>query len=154
MPRIGRENMLEVAPAEDPEPIETFAAGAADPALGVRPRLRRAHWRFDHADALGAEDLVELAGELAVAVADEKPRKADTVVVELHQQVARLLRHPAAVRIGRDPGEVDATGRELDEEQDVEALEEERVDGEEVALEDARRLRPQKLRPARLLPPR
>src|ERR671934_1714062 len=33
-----------------------------------------------------------------------------------------------------------ATGRELDEEQDVEALQEERLDGEEIALEDARRL--------------
>src|SRR6266487_1404100 len=36
------------------------------------------------------------------------------------------------------------------EEQHVEALQEERVDGEEVALEDARRLLAKKLRPARL----
>src|SRR5919204_3372084 len=45
-----------------------------------------------------------------------------------------------------------ATGRELDEEQDVEALQEERVDGEEIALEDARRLLAQKLRPTDFLP--
>jgi hypothetical protein len=38
------------------------------------------------------------------------------------------------------PGEVDAPARKLDEEQDVEALEEHCVDGEEVALDDARRL--------------
>jgi hypothetical protein len=66
----------------------------------------------------------------------------EAVVVELHQQVARLLSHAAAVGVGRDLGEVDAAGRELDEEEDVEALEEEGVDGEEVALEDARCLRP------------
>src|SRR5438045_1200757 len=47
-----------------------------------------------------------------------------------------------------------ATSRELDEEQDVEALEEECVDREEVALENARRLRPQELAPARLEPVR
>src|SRR5262249_45727939 len=44
--------------------------------------------------------------------------------------------------------------RELDEEEDVEALQEERVSSDEVALKDARRMRPQKSRPARLLPPR
>src|SRR5262249_12417614 len=76
----------------------------------------------------------------------------DIVVVELHQQVARLLSHPAAVGVGRDPGEVDAACRELDEEEDVEALAEERVEGEEVALEDARCLRAEELCPGLLEP--
>src|SRR6266508_4691575 len=80
---VGREDVSEVAAADDQDPVETLAPDAADPALGMRPRPRRSHRRFDHTDALGAEDLVELAGELAVAVADEKPRKTDTVVVEL-----------------------------------------------------------------------
>lgn len=66
----------------------------------------------------------------------------NTVAFELHQQVARLLGHPPAVRVRRDPGEVNTTGRELDEEQSVEPLEEQRVDREEVALENARRLLP------------
>jgi Alpha/beta hydrolase family len=68
----------------------------------------------------------------------------------LHQQVARLLGHPAAIRVGRYPGQVNAAGRQLNEEQDVETLPEEGVDGEEVALENARRLLAEKLRPARL----
>src|SRR5206468_4251392 len=92
-------------------------------------------------------------GELAVAITDQELR-ADALVLELHQQVARLLRHPAAVRVGRDPGQVDTPGRKLDEEQHIEALQEERVDGEEVALQDARRLSPQKLAPVLLEPPR
>ena len=92
--RVGREDVLEVAAADDQDPVEAFAAHAADPALGVRPRPRCAHRRLDHADAFGAEDLVEVTGELAVAVADQKPRP-DIFVVELHQQVARLLGHPA-----------------------------------------------------------
>src|SRR5262249_9613465 len=61
---------------------------------------------------------------------------------------------PLTVRIGRDSCEADASGCEFDEEQDVEPLQEERVDGEEVALEDARRLRPQEPRPALLDPDR
>ena len=85
-----------------------------------------------------------------LAVADEIPR-ADALVVWAHGQVACLLAHPAAVRVCCDRGDVDAAGRELDDEEDVEALAEQGVDGEEVALEDARRLRAQELRPARVL---
>jgi hypothetical protein len=78
----------------------------------------------------------------------------DILVVESHQQVARLLGHPRPVRVGRDPREPNAPGRELDEEQDVEPLREHGVDGEEVALEDARRLLAQELRPANREAPR
>ena len=52
-----------------------------------------------------------------------------------------------AVRIRRDPGEVHATSRQLNEEQDVEPPQEDRVDGQEIALEDARRLLTKELRP-------
>src|SRR5436190_16303088 len=48
--------------------------------------------------------------------------------------------YPAAVRVGRDPGQVDAPRRQLDEKQHVEALQEQRIDGEKVAFQDARRL--------------
>jgi len=142
-----------VAAANDQQPVEALAADAADPPLGMCPRLRRPHRRLDQPDAFGAEDLVELAGELAVSVADEESRP-DFFVVELHQQVACLLGHPRAVRVGRDPGQVHAPGRELDKEQDIRPFEEDRVDGEEVALENARRLCSEELRPARLEPVR
>src|SRR5207247_8929226 len=135
--------------AEAQEPVEAFAADGTDPAFGMRPRLRGPHRRLDHPNALGAEHLVELADELAITVTDKKQRTA-ILVVELHQQVARLLGHPAAVRIGREPDQMDAAGREFDEEQDVEALQEARLDSEEVALKDARRLLAQELRPALL----
>jgi hypothetical protein len=66
----------------------------------------------------------------------------DAIVVKLHQQVPRLLSHPRPIRVRRDPSEAHSPGRDLDEEQHVEPLQEERVDGEEVALKNARRLRP------------
>lgn len=142
-----------MAAAENQVPVETLATDGPDPAFGVGARLRHPHRRLDHPDALGAEDLVEIARELAVAVTDQEAR-ADILVIELHQQVARLLSHPPAIRIRRDAGEADATRPELNEEQDVEALEEERIDSQEVALKDARRLSAQEVGPALLKPPR
>jgi hypothetical protein len=153
MSNVGDKHVLEVAAADDQQPVETLAADAADPALGVGARLRRPHRRLDDADAFGAEDLVELAAELAIAITDQKPR-TDALVVELHHQVARLLGHPAAVRVGSDPREADASGLELDEEQDIEAPQEERVDREEVALQDTPGLLTEERRPALLEAPR
>ncbi len=89
---VRREGALEVAPAKDQQSIETLAADGPDPAFGVRPCLWCPYRRLDHTDAFGAEDLVELAGELAVAVADEEQRPG-ILVVEFHEQVARLLGH-------------------------------------------------------------
>jgi hypothetical protein len=85
--------------------------------------------------------------ELAVAGADQEPWP-DPFVVELHQQVARLLGHPRAVRVCRDTGDADAPRRQIDEEQDIEALQKQRVDGEEVALEDAPSLPAKELSPS------
>src|SRR5438105_3021207 len=120
MPDVGDQHVLEVAATEDQQPVETLPTDAADPAPGMGARLRRAYRRFDDADAFRAEDVVELAAELAVSITDQELR-ADAVVVELHQQVARLLGYPATVRVGRDPREADASGCQLDDEQNVEA---------------------------------
>jgi hypothetical protein len=149
VPAICLDDGFEVAAADDQQPVEALAADAADPPLGMSPRLRRPHRRLDHSDPFGTEDLVELAGELAVSVTDQEPRP-DALVVEFHQQVACLLGHPRPIRVRRDPSEVDTPGRELDKEQDIKPLEEERVDGEEIAFEDARRLLAQKVSPARV----
>jgi hypothetical protein len=127
--------------------------GAADPAFGMGSCLWRAYRRFDDADAFGAEDLVELAVELAVSITDQEPRP-NALVIERHHQVARLLGYPMTVGIGGDPSKANASGRKLDEKQNVEALQEERVDREEVALQDARRLLAKEIAPVLLEPPR
>jgi hypothetical protein len=38
---VDAKNVLELAAADDQDPVETFAADAADPALDVRVRVRR-----------------------------------------------------------------------------------------------------------------
>ena len=67
---VRDEHMLEVALADDQRPVEALPADAADPALGVGSRFRRSYRSFDDANTFGAEDLVELATELAVTITD------------------------------------------------------------------------------------
>ena len=63
---------LEMRAIHDQEPVEALGASGADEALGDRVGLRRSHWRLDDLDALAGEDSVEVASELAVAVADQE----------------------------------------------------------------------------------
>src|SRR6266511_4747169 len=74
MSDVGAHDLLELTPADDQEPVEALTPQAAHPALGVRLRFRRLHWCADHADPLGAEDLVEAARELAVAAVAKRVR--------------------------------------------------------------------------------
>jgi hypothetical protein len=68
----------------------------------------------DHLDPFAAEHLVEAGAELAVAVVDQEPRPLEEAG---KAEIARLLRDPAAGRVGCAAGEVDAAASELDEEQ-------------------------------------
>src|SRR5947208_16949995 len=88
--------------------------------------LRCADRCLDHRDAFAAEDLVEGAAELAVAVVDQKPHSLEDAG---EAEVARLLGDPGAGWVGRATGEVDATAFEFDEEEHVEAAERDRFDG-------------------------
>jgi hypothetical protein len=63
---------LEVPPRDDQDPVEAFAADAADSALGMRLRPWGRDRRADHPDSFRAEDLVESRGELPVAIADQE----------------------------------------------------------------------------------
>ena len=98
MSDILAQHALKMPVRNDQEPVEAFAPNASDPALGVCPRLRRPHRRLDYTDVFGAEDLVELARELAVAVTDEKPCKSDASgdfsTRKLHKQLHTPPRGP------------------------------------------------------------
>jgi hypothetical protein len=62
MTGIDAKHALELAPAEDEQPIETLAPHAADPALGACVRVL--HGCADHRDPFALEDMVEAAAEL------------------------------------------------------------------------------------------
>jgi len=68
---VDPEHLFEVAASEDQQPVQALGPHRPDPALRVRgARWRwRLHRREEHLGALGAEHVVEAAGELRVAVA-------------------------------------------------------------------------------------
>jgi hypothetical protein len=68
---VNAQDALELPAAADQEPVEAVAADGADPAFGERVCLWRAKWGADDLDAFAAENIVEVAAELAVAVVDQ-----------------------------------------------------------------------------------
>ena len=86
-----------MAAPEHQHVIQAFVSNAAHPAFGDRVRLRRPHRRLDHAHTLGADELVERAGELGVPVVQQEARAMQAL---LDREVARLLAHPDDVGVG------------------------------------------------------
>jgi hypothetical protein len=114
-------------------------------------RRRLPTQRSARARAFGAR-----TGALITRMPSERKTSSNSRVNVLSRSRTRTVsghpRHRAASAGCAPAGSPTATSRELDEEQNVEALQEERVDGEEVAFENACRLRSQELGPAWLDP--
>ena len=96
---------------------------------------RGLHYRH----TLAGEDLLERGGELGVTVPYEEAEGAGPVA-GLHEQIAGLLRGPGAIWVGGHAEDMHVPGRYLHDEQDVQALEEDRVHGEEAAGQQSLRL--------------
>ena len=146
---VGLEHSLEVPRTVDQDVVKALPAHSPHKALreGIRPR--RPDRGSDDPDALDAEHRIERSREFGVSVAQGEPNTGQPL---LDGEVPRLLGDPGGVGVGGHAGGVHAPGRELDEEQDVQRLEADRLDGEEVGRPDPRRLRPQELG-SRLGPP-
>src|SRR6266576_6604159 len=72
---IDAKHVLELAAAEDEQPVEALATHAADPTLGVCVRVRRLHGCADHGDPFALEDGVEAAAERGVAIGDQQEQR-------------------------------------------------------------------------------
>jgi hypothetical protein len=142
---VDAEHVLEMPAAQDEDAVRAVGAESAHPALGVGVRVRGLDGRAYHPDALDAKDLIEGVAEFRVAIMDEEPERL--LVAELHDEVARLLGDPASVRVSAGGDVLDPPGRERDEEEDVDPLQEGCLDGEKVAGEHAGRLRSQERAP-------
>ena len=136
---VDAEHLLEVAAVDNQDPVEALAAEGADPTLGVGVRIRSSDRRADDTHALAAEDLIESAAELTVAIVKQKAERLFPVV-QVHQQVAPLLCHPASIRVARARHELDPTTLERNEKKDVDPREPDRLDRQEVTGEHRRRL--------------
>ena len=131
-------------------PVETLTTDLADEALGEGIGPWCSDWGADDADTIGLEDLIEVGLELGVSVTYQESDGMDPIL-RCHGQVSHPLDHPGADRMSRDPGHVDPSGIELDEEQHVEALQQHRTDREEVAGQHGGCLGAEQLIPGRTI---
>src|SRR6266516_3657891 len=143
---VNAEHVLELAALTIRIRSRHSRRSGADPALGVGVGVWRADRRADDRHAFAAEDLVEAAAELAVAVVEEEAEGL-LPVVEEHQQVPRLLCDPVTIRISRARDELDPAALERDEEEDIDARQPDGLDGEEITCEHRCRLLAQELPP-------
>ena len=83
-------DLLEVAAADDQQPVQALGPDRARPALGVGVRRGCPHRRAEHLTTLRAEHLVETAAELGVPVVDKEAHLA-APLAQHQQKVAGLL---------------------------------------------------------------
>src|SRR6266567_576568 len=74
VPHIFVEDTFEVASTPEQRPVQALLPHGSYPPLRDRVGVRRLDRRRDGPDAVGSEDIVERAGELAVAVTNQEPR--------------------------------------------------------------------------------
>jgi hypothetical protein len=75
VPHVLVEDSRKLASTSDQHPVQALLPDRPHPALGERACVRRLDGRRDGLDAVGGEDVVEGAGELAVAVTNQEPRR-------------------------------------------------------------------------------
>jgi hypothetical protein len=95
---VGVQDVLELATAGDQDPVEALAPLGGDEALGKGVGLWSVDRCSDDLDPLAAEDLVEGAAELRVAIVDQEAWRRGSVG-ERPRELARLLRDPDAARM-------------------------------------------------------
>jgi len=104
------------------------------------------HRRADDSDPCGLEDRVERGAEAGVPVVQHKPHP-DADVIEIHQEVPGLLRHPGLDWVLRRSENLDPAATVLDDGQDGHLGAVEQVGGEEVQRQDRLCLRSQEFGP-------
>src|ERR1019366_3438361 len=148
---IAAQDQLEVMCVHDQQVIEAFRSDCSYEAVGVSVGIRGPKRCAQHSSTAPGEDGVEARDVLGVPVA-EKEFHLDALIVDVSRHVSRLLGDPGRVRMCRDPGDPDSSATELNEEEYVEPFEHDRVYGEEVGSDDARRLDPQERPPRGTIP--
>jgi hypothetical protein len=122
--RVDPKHPREVSAAEHEDPVQALCPDRADPPLGVSVRTGSPDRGLDHPCALGAEHLVEGAGELRVVVPDHEPDSFEPLP---HREVAGLLGDPRRVGVPGDAEDVHAPGAQVNGEQHVHRSKQDRL---------------------------
>jgi hypothetical protein len=101
------ERVLKMPRVQDQQPVQTFGPNSPHEPFRDPIRLRRLNRRPDHTHVLGLEHRVKAAGELAIAIANQKPNRL-LPLGESPRDLPRLLRDPRIVGMCRAAGQVDA----------------------------------------------
>jgi hypothetical protein len=126
------------AVTHDQRPVQQLTTHRANPPLRVGVGPRRPYRRRQGSDALRGEDGIEGVSELRVPVTDEELEPPDAVC-QIHEHLPGLLSCPLPGRVRRHTHHLHPAGGRLDHEQPGQALEEHRVDMEQVAGQDSSR---------------
>ena len=136
MLHVGRKQLLQVTSAKHHDAIEALGSDGADPSLGMGFRFRGSPGRSDDLDSLSREDLVEHGSEAVVPVVYEKADRFRSVLASLGE-IASDLGAPSEVgRTVGHPTDQHTPALQFDEEEHVEGLQSDRLDGEEVTGDD------------------
>ena len=128
---VGDES-FELLVVPDDGAVEELTTETADPAFRERVGAWCPDRCLEDLHVFGADDFVEGVDELATSVAYERPCVGELVAVS-DEEVAGGLGRPGSGGVLGDAAEVDGSGGDVDEEQQVEPAERDGVDGGEVA---------------------
>ena len=135
---------VEMALAPYEHPVQALGSRCPDKTFGERVRLRRPD-RCAHDPGAGRpHHLVERPDELCISVTD-KEADSPALVFQGGDEVTGLLGDPGPDRAGGHAGQEDFPTLQLEEEQDINAPERDRVDVEEITCEGAGGLGPEEL---------
>ncbi len=129
------QGLFEILLSEDEHPVEAFAAHGPHSAFGGGIGPRGGHRSPGDPHTVRREDHIEGRRELAVAVTNQE-RSFHASLLEVPNEVARLLGHPGRGWPLGTPSQEDAACPQFEKEQDGQGLEAKRLDSEEVAGQD------------------
>ena len=121
--------------AEDHDRIQTFLADGTDPTFGKGVGLGCLTGGQHNFHARGSKDRVKGGGELAVMVMDQETQgfRTGARFTQLPGELTSLLGHPSGVRLIGAARQIHPAGVQFDEEQHVNGLQPQGLDGEEIA---------------------
>ena len=90
---VVADEAFELAAVPDDGAVEKLSSDRSDPSLGERVGDRGPDGCLEDLEVLGSEDLVERLDELAAAIANQGPSRAETLAVA-HEQVPGGLGGP------------------------------------------------------------
>ena len=140
-------HQLQVALAEDEQPVQGFVAQSLDHSLAMGVGSRAPVGCEGDPGAFAAEHMIELVDELGIPIMDGE-LDWSLELVQLPGQVSSLLRDPGGIGMGSAVGVENAAAGDLHEYQHVEGPKQHRVDCEEVAGQGSSGVGAEELRPS------